>query len=151
MLSDTPCAACGGDCRLEELAYAFSYHTTTPIAYTSTPPAGGPHHPCWTSFGAHRDRVEDEHWVHNLEHGGVAMLYACDGCAEVSEVEGTATSSPFGLALPYDELRGPFAVVSWGWRLTLGCWDADVAGAFLLDHQDRAPESVLADPGADCM
>lgn len=152
VVSRTPCDACGGDCVLEELAYAVSYHTTVPIDYADTPPAGGPHHPCWTWFGVHDDPIEDERWVHDLEHGGVALLHACSGCdADVASLEAVATSSPFGLALPYAEMATPYAAVSWGWRLTLGCWDEQVARSFLAEHENHAPESVLADPSADCM
>ncbi|MCB9687392.1 MAG: DUF3105 domain-containing protein [Alphaproteobacteria bacterium] len=152
VLSTTACDACGGDCLLEELSYAVSYHTVVPIDYADTPPAGGPHHPCWTTFGVHTDAVEDEHWVHNLEHGGVALLHGCSGCdADVASLEGVATSSPFGLALPYPDMEQPFTAVSWGWRLTLGCWDEEAVATFLAEHENRAPESVLADPGANCM
>ncbi len=152
VLSVTPCDACGGSCTIEELSYERSYHTTAPIEYASTPPAGGPHDPCWTTFGVHDGAVDDERWVHNLEHGGVALLYACEDCeAEVAELEQVALGSPFGLALPYDGMEATFAAVAWGWRWTASCWDADLARDFVLAHQDEAPESVLADPSAGCM
>lgn len=151
VLSSTPCDACGGDCLVEELAYAQRYHTPEPIDYASVPPAGGPHDPCWTTFGVHDVEVEDDRWVHNLEHGGVALLHDCVDCdVEVAGLEEVALGSPFGLAVPYPAMDGPFAAVSWGWRWTAGCWDADFARDFVLAHQDQAPESVLAGPSESC-
>src|SRR4051794_21406825 len=80
VLSTASCGACGGDCTLEQLEYDQSYHVGGPIDYADRPPAGGPHDPCWAPWGVHSEPVADDHWVHNLEHGGIVYLYCCTDC-----------------------------------------------------------------------
>lgn len=150
VVSSTPCAACGGDCLLEELSYDLRYHTTEPIEYRDAPPAGGPHNPCWTTFGVHDVPVDDERWVHNLEHGGVAFLHDCAGC-DVGALEADASSRPFGLAIPVEGMPTPFAAVAWGFRMTTSCYDAAEFSSFYEAHVDRAPESIAAGPAETCM
>lgn len=152
VLSTTPCGACGGDCAVEALSYAAAYHVTGGVEYGDVPPAGGPHDPCWATFGVHDEPVADEHWVHNLEHGAVVVLHDCDGCdAEVAEIEAWAADRAWALVTPYTPVGAPFAALAWGWRLRLGCWDEPEVSGFYDDHVDQAPESVLADPAASCM
>jgi hypothetical protein len=49
----------------------------TPISYLSNPPASGPHWPWPANWGMHAGIVPHEWWVHNLEHGGIVLLYNC--------------------------------------------------------------------------
>lgn len=151
--SGIPCEACDGDCLLEELTYPTSYHTREPIPYADLPPAGGPHHPCWAPWGVHTTALEDDNWVHNLEHGGVAWLRSCDDCPD--EVAATETFvvavGSFALSTPYPLMTSRFAAVSWGWRLTSSCYDADTYEAFYFAHFDQGPESTSSMPADDCM
>jgi hypothetical protein len=156
VVSSEPCDACGGDCLLEELDYAEAYHASGGVDYVDTPPAGGPHDPCWAPFGVHPEPVPDERWVHNLEHGAVVFLHhesACDGdcSADVLSLEGFTATSEWALSTPYDALDTPFAALSWGYRLTLGCWDPALAATFYDEHLDQGPESVLSGPSQSCM
>jgi len=54
----------------------------TPITYKHDPPASGPHWPLpygrW-AWGAFDETIPRESWVHNLEHGGIVLLYNCSG------------------------------------------------------------------------
>jgi hypothetical protein len=150
VVSSTPCSACGGGCLIEELAYTEQYHTTDPVPYASTPPAGGPHNPCWAVWGSHTDPVLDDNFVHNLEHGGVAFVYA-DSSLQ-SEIDALAKElGDFMFTTPYAQQDSAMSALAWGWRLSLGCFDDATLRAFYADHVNQAPESILADPSAGCM
>ena len=49
----------------------------SPINYASYPPASGPHYPAPASWGTYDSPLEEGRFVHNLEHGGIAILYKC--------------------------------------------------------------------------
>jgi hypothetical protein len=153
--SSTPCAACGGDCLVEELWYPGRYHDPMPIEYTVRPPAGGPHNPCWATFGVHAEPVPDDNWVHNLEHGAVVYLYACGDAPCPDEIaQLTALADARGeltLVTPYDEMDVRFAAVAWQVRMLTGCVDAAAFDAFWDERVDQAPESVASDPSTACM
>jgi Protein of unknown function (DUF3105) len=149
-VSSEPCDACGGDCLLEQLAYDKRYHTTEPIAYASTPPAGGPHNPCWAVWGIHDEPVLDDNFVHNLEHGGVVFAYSDD--ALQGEVDALATKlGDYMFTTPYTQQKSAMTAVAWGWRLSLGCFDESLLSTFYTQHVNQGPESLLADPSAGCM
>lgn len=94
--------------------------------------------------------IRPEAWVHNLEHGGVVVLYACPtGCASdlqsIHDLISTAPPEPsFGevkiIDAPYTVPGHRFAVIAWGWRLFLDTWDTPTARAFYQAHVDTAPE-----------
>lgn len=153
VLSQTPCGACGGDCLIEELSYGAALHTTSPIDYAEPPPAGGPHNPCWAPWGMSEQPIEDDNFVHNLEHGGIVFLWSCEGCdSEVSLIEGIVEEKGiFTLATPYPDMDVPFAALSWGFRLTMSCLDTGELSSFYDAHVDAAPESLPSGPSPDCM
>ena len=154
VVSSEACDACGGDCVDELLAYTERYHTTEPIDYSVTPPAGGPHDPCWADFGVHDEPVEDDNFVHDLEHGAVVILWNCpDGCgAEQASIDALVpTLGEFALSTPYSEMESPFAVVAWEHRLLLGCFDADATSTYYAEHVDQGPESTSSAPPGGCM
>lgn len=152
-VSTETCASCGGDCRIDELVYPARYHVTDPIDYPDRPPAGGPHDPCWSSWGVHETPVEDDNWVHNLEHGAVVFLHNCTDCdAEITAIAGVATSAgDFSLVTPYALMEEKYAVVAWGWRMVSGCFDPAATEAFYTAHADQGPESSTSDPSTACM
>ena len=45
--------------------------------YQHNPPASGPHWPSPAAWGVHSEVLPREWWVHNLEHGGIVLLYNC--------------------------------------------------------------------------
>lgn len=153
VLSSVPCEACGGDCLLEELAYQTAAHTTAPIDYQDVPPAGGPHHPCWSEWGVLPAPVPDDHFVHNLEHGGIVWLHSCEDCPEdVAALESLVEEKGiFALVTAYPEMDSRFSALSWGWRLTTGCLDLELFSSFYDEHVDQAPESIPVGPSGACM
>ena len=152
VLSSEPCDACDGDCVLEELAYPTqAYHTSEPVLYADRPPAGGPHDPCWATWGAHREPLPDERWVHNLEHGGVVYVYQDPVPSAVTALEALADEKGvFVLVAPYADMDSPYAAISWGFRMLTGCVDDEAFRAFYDEHVDQAPESLPQDPGSAC-
>lgn len=152
LLSTTPCEACGGDCVIEELAYPARYHATAPVDYVDLPPAGGPHDRCWADWGVATALVDDDNFVHNLEHGGVALLWNCspDCPDERAAIEAFVASHERTLATSYPAMPSRFAVVAWGARLTASCLDVPEIEAFYVARFDRGPESTGSLPPSGC-
>ena len=149
-----PCTACGGDCDYESLNYASRNHIQTDLLYAGTP-AGGSHHLCWAPWGISTTPVGDEHWVHNLEHGGVAFLYRCttDCSAEVVQLTDYVSTLPVGTAVmsPEPMLNHRFTVVAWGYRLETDCLDLAAFEAFYIEHQGHGPEATTMPPPPQCL
>jgi hypothetical protein len=155
LLTSEACLACGGDCVLESFTVNDRSHVDGGVDHQDLPPVGGNHDPCWASYGVHEEEVADENWIHNLEHGAVVLLYNCpEGCedevAVLSSVSAAVAPSTV-LVTSYPAMDVPFAAVSWGWRLLLGCADDPAAFSdFYAEHFDGAPESVTAGPSSQC-
>ncbi|MBM4292980.1 MAG: DUF3105 domain-containing protein [Deltaproteobacteria bacterium] len=123
-----------------------------PIEYLYAPPSSGAHRPQWGRWGEY-SWLPPERWLHNLEHGGVALLY--HPCAPAELIEGLralARSYPpdDGGALrwvmtPYGDMDHPAALVAWQWLARLDCLDADEARAFIARVYRQAPEDVAGD------
>src|SRR5690349_9905936 len=123
VVEDGVCTSCGS-CETSFEVDSFN-HVTDRIDYADLPPVGGDHNACWTTFGVHKRELDDDYWVHNLEHGAVVFLHNCpDGCdAERAELEAMAEGRPFALVMPYAKLPTRFGVVAWGFRLLSDCFD----------------------------
>lgn len=150
--SDGPaCNDCGA-CEERMLAIGSAKHAEGDIDYKDDPPAGGAHNPCWAEWGAHTDEVRPENWVHNLEHGGVVLLYWCpDGCADtIAELTKFADTHERALLTPYRDLQTRFAYVSWGYRLLTNCDDTALVRMFYDAHVGRGPEDATSGPPAVC-
>lgn len=149
------CGQCDATCTYDEPAVTSASHIDGGLDYPDAPPAGGDHDPCWTTWGVHPTDPGDEHWVHNLEHGGVVYLYDCpDGCeADVAALEAMVADLPEGTVIlaPYDGLKTQFAAVAWERRLQLDCLDTGALVEFYERFVDNAPESVTAGPPGGCM
>ncbi|HUR16058.1 MAG TPA: DUF3105 domain-containing protein [Candidatus Limnocylindrales bacterium] len=101
-------------------------------------------------------------WIHNLEHGYVAVLYRCpggviggDGCPSQEEMNlmqqwydtapaPTVASCPKKvLVARFDEMATRFAVVAWGRSMLLDNFELDMAKTFAeqwMEH-DAVPEA----------
>ncbi|HEX2678719.1 MAG TPA: DUF3105 domain-containing protein [Polyangiales bacterium] len=141
---------CGG-CE-EHLPVTSAQHLVGTIHYPDPPPAGGDHNECWGTWGVHDTPLAAEHWVHNLEHGGVVFLYDCpSGCtAEVAALAKLVNAKPRTILSLYAPMPTRFAVVSWGYRLESDCLDLDAFTAFYLAHVNQAPEDIPDNPPAGC-
>lgn len=155
-LADEAAALCDGcdACAVDHPSVDGAQHVEGGVDYADLPPAGGDHDPCWTGWGVHAVDPGDEHWVHNLEHGGVVFLYRCpDGCPdEVVALEALVADLPPGTAIltPYEALPTAFAAVAWGHRLLTDCFDDRAMRGFYDLYVDQAPESVQSPPPGGC-
>lgn len=150
-----PIATCGAAV-VEQIPSRGAGHVPeAPISYVDNPPSSGDHRPAWARWGEY-DYLPPQRWLHNLEHGGIALLY--DPCAD----EATVTAlGDFARARADDE-GGPFrwvltpspglptrvAVVAWEWTWQAGCTAPEGGAsleAFVTDHYRKAPEDVAAD------
>jgi hypothetical protein len=140
-----------GDCE-QHILIAGAPHLSGPIDYPIKPPPGGPHNPCWGEWGVHDKPLAAENWVHNLEHGGVVLLYRCpEHCdSEVADLSDFVASHPRTVLTEYDELKTRFAAIAWGYRLLMDDLDLDAIGQFYIAHFDHGPESIDSPPPAGC-
>jgi hypothetical protein len=122
----------------------------TVIDWPMNPPTSGTHYPqpaAWAT--TYPFAVMRGNYVHNEEHGGIAMLYNCpDGCPDIVE-----SMTAFGQALPQDpQCETPVnarwivtpdpllpagvtvAAVAWGWSYTAPCFDDTAMSHFFNEH-----------------
>lgn len=160
--TDTAAPAC-----TPVIAFAASttaQHVTEPPSYPAYPPSSGDHYAVWSKWGVAEGIVPTANWVHNLEHGGVALLYRCDppctedvaamvglieqlpgdaACDDVTDVDHrvVVTEDP---CLP-DGVR--FAAIAWEWTYTASCLDTTSMLQFMIDHGGQAPEDECTEGG----
>lgn len=140
------------------------------IPWGSNPPATGNHYPVWAPWGQSQNGVVPRgNWVHNLEHGGVALLYRCPkGCPEV-----VARLSTLARSLPQDPLCTPpinarwlltedpllpanvqVGAAAWGSIFCAGEFgakeEADLR-TFIGERYNRAPEDTCAEGAVNWM
>ena len=154
-LESYPCDACGGDCLIEQFPVESASHVQGGVDYPNRPPVGGDHDPCWAPYGIHETELNDENWVHNLEHGAVVFLYKCpEGCEDeraVLESVAASVTPDTTLVTPYSLMTSRVAAVSWAWRLTMGCADEAQLLDFYESHVGQAPEDTTSAPPGSCM
>jgi hypothetical protein len=120
----------------------------TEIEWMHEPPHSGKHFPIWSSWGEKINPVERGYWVHNLEHGGIVLLYNCpNGCDEELDVlRAVFDARPeHSMLLTPDPLLGGsrFAAISWTWVYAFEEPALEQLLCFVDQHYDHAPESVL--------
>ena len=151
----TPCDACAGVCALTTQPIGGYDHVDGTIDYPDPPPTSGDHDGCWATWGSHAEEVPDEQWVHNLEHGGVAILFNCaDGCLDDAATAGAWAQASLApgrwIMSPYGEMEPGWAAVAWGVRLTLGCLDTVELQAFYDANVGHGREDETGDPPVSC-
>jgi len=150
-------ASCQGeaysiDCNSEQIIHKESgqvYHLDNPagICYEDNPPSSGVHRPMWGKWGEY-SYMPAQRYLHNLEHGGIALLY--DPCLDpvlIDELRLLACSRPDDdggefrwVMTPYPGLPTNIAVVAWEWTYLNDCFDADAISDFIDEHYRNAPE-----------
>jgi hypothetical protein len=129
----------------------------TPLTYATNPPSSGTHYGVWGRWGVHSQPLDRGYYVHNLEHGGVVLLYRCgEGCAEVKAaleaVLAARAADPAcseavrtRLILTADPLLDvPVAATAWQNTYRAQCVDTPSLNAFIDAHYGRGPESTCA-------
>jgi hypothetical protein len=135
-------------------------------SYNSSPPSSGPHCGAWGAY----DTFDADfplpacNFLHNLEHGAIALLYNCpDGCAEITDVleaimanppEDTGCIKPRLVLTPYSDMDVKVAAAAWGFTWTSDCMDdaaRESLEAFITAHiggSGDAPEPDVCGDGS---
>lgn len=115
------------------------------VTYTYCAPASGSHYnvagagPITARVYGPTDNVIPQGWIHNLEHGGLVVLY--QGTSEGATPEGQAKMKAFYEAFPpvpscgpvlarFDQMSSPFQAILWGRVLPLETFDEARIKAF---------------------
>ena len=132
--------------------------TGTQVTYTHQPPTSGSHYSetgvapvAWQTIGT----LQPEVWVHNLEHGGIVILYNCpSGCDDLQAklkayVDDLVPAEPrFGeykiIMSPYSEGMGSHtvALLAWHYIELLDGYDQAKITQFYEAHVDQGPEQI---------
>jgi hypothetical protein len=95
--------------------------------------------------------VRPEEYVHNLEHGGIVLLYRCDNpCPDlVKALRELYTTFPHArngkvkmVVSPDRKITSPIVILAWTWIDELPRMDRDRLLRFYREHVDRGPEDV---------
>lgn len=128
--------------------------SVNPNPYNSNPPTSGHHYQRWLTakFYDSPDPADgpypEGHLVHNLEHGYIIFWY---NCKILSDSECTTLKSQIKAAMegaqnfkviayPWNSIDVPVVLTSWGYRLSMKTFDANLAKSFIDQHRNRSPE-----------
>ncbi len=139
--------------------------------YAFCPPATGNHYnaqgegPVRPGIYGPDDQATPQGWIHNLEHGGLVLLYRCldgdracteEGQAELQQFNATFPNSPVCNLPPggvgpiiarFDQMQSAYAALLWGLVLPLDSLDVAQIHAFFAQQGERTnPESLCARP-----
>jgi hypothetical protein len=147
----------------------------TAVKYTFCPPASGKHYnqagvsgPINPKLYGPSDKTVPQNWVHNLEHGGLVLLYKCPGgdvtagaCSASGQQAMAALSTDFpnspvcnippGNVGPvitrFDDMDFNYAALVWDNVLPMDTLDLAQVKAFFLQQAERLnPELLCARP-----
>lgn len=153
-----PDASCPVTIDTPELLPASHVPEDTNPQYSSNPPSSGPHYPIWANYQEFQTPVKPGYLVHSEEHGGVLLLYKCDGaaCGPIQEglrkirddVPTDPTCDPTirvrVVIAPDPDLDVPVAAATWGWTYKADCLDVPTLEAFAKDHYGQGTEDTCA-------
>jgi len=149
--------ACPSPTVVEHVPEVGLAHVSLPdaITYAQSPPSSGNHRAEWAKWGEYTF-LPPQRWLHNLEHGGAALLYhPCADAKIIQELRGFArcrpaqsTGGPFRWVLtPYAGLPRRWAIVTWQWTLLGDCFDPVAIEQFLDAHYRKTEEDFGAHGG----
>jgi hypothetical protein len=157
-LSETPVdgSACNAVEREFPLEAGVHVAACTPIDSTTNPPCTGMHYPVWAAFRVYDAAIPRGFWLHDLEHGAVALGYSCTDCADEVDLA-VALLDEIGddplctvparrtLLTPDPRLETSWAAASWGFTLTADCFEPEVFRVFVETHRGHGLEAVCSD------
>ena len=118
-------------------------------SYNSNPPTSGPHAPSPTSWGVHTTPVPKENLVHNMEHGGVLILYNCTSrCDDIVTALADYTNAELAkgkniVMAPYPGMQQHIALVGWTRLDAFDDLDMERVQRFIDTHERRFnPENL---------
>lgn len=129
------------------------------VRFALCPPASGKHvnqrteGPIEPGVFGPDDKATPQGWIHNLEHGGLVVLYRCpgDACTDAGLAEmkalfarfpaGPVCGFPAGVNGPifarFDEMAWPVAALLWGEVMPLEAFDAERILAYWAQDGER--------------
>lgn len=120
----------------------------TPINYNDYPPSSGPHYATWAPWRYNDTEVQPGFWVHNLEHGGIVILYKCPAnCNQLKQQlrdlaanlpKARATAGPKIVIAPDNKIDATLVALAWTRRLKLDQFDKDQLERFYRAHVESA-------------
>ncbi len=120
--------------------------------YATYPPTSGQHWgETWADWTMYDRPLPPEEYVHNLEHGGIVLLYRCDKpCPDlVKQLRQLYTTFPHAkngkvkmVVAPDPKIKTPIAILAWTWIDELPRLDRDRLLRFYRAHVDQGPEDV---------
>jgi hypothetical protein len=132
---------------------------STQWTYKSYPPTNGPHYSVAgrapVNWGTVDTLVEGQ-FVHNLEHGGIVILYNCPSGSDCTSLKNSLTNYVQNLApleptfneakiimTPYSHgMQKKVALVAWKYIEFLDAYDQNAITQFYENHVDRGPEAI---------
>jgi hypothetical protein len=148
----------------EHIAEMPHWHLSPPetTTYNHNPPTSGCHYSIAgrapIAAGVH-GVVADPYWVHNLEHGYMAVFYSCpDGCAADEQrlrdwydglgpdplPAGCSGGGDFGypkvIVMPRAAMPHRFAAVVWNYAISMDQLDTALLDRFRENHLGHGPE-----------
>jgi hypothetical protein len=176
--SPTPSASPGASSRLGYFQPDMG-NTHIPLGksqkYTYCPPASGNHNfvtgvaPISPArFFKQGDKVVPQQWIHNLEHGGLVIVYrtdgpgvTTDGVAQLQQFFDAFPPSPIckvpahtlsPIIAPFNDMAWPFAALVWDRVLPMETWDPNLALQFYATESERldANGAFVAPPEPQC-
>ena len=134
----------------------------TQVAYKHQPPSSGDHYSSqlgplpWSTY---QQAVQPESFIHNLEHGGVVLVYKCTGTecddlykqAQAALAKLPSKAEPVNpvngaqqvqevkfLSTPYQKMSPKVALLAWDKEQDLGSIDVNAITSFFNTYVDRA-------------
>jgi len=132
---------------------------STQWTYKSYPPTNGPHYSVPGSAPAPWgtvDNLVEGQFVHNLEHGGIVILYNCPSGSDCTSLKNSLTNYVQNLApleptfneakivmTPYRRgMQKKVALVAWKYIEFFDVYDQNAITQFYENHVDRGPEAI---------
>jgi len=124
------------------------------IQYQHNPPSSGPHYPAPKDWGFYDQPVAAGYFVHNLEHGGIVVLYDCpNGCANlVTELKQIDQTFPKDKYAEVKMVISPYHPLPNGAQVSVLAWDHEFdftkgfnraqLQQFYQQYVDRGPEDI---------
>lgn len=129
--------------------YPAARHLSGRIAYTETPPMGGPHNVVWQNCGIYTTPIHNEHAVHALEHGAVWITYRPDlPAADVQRLHALAADD-YMLLSPYPGLPAPVVASAWNNQMQMTGADDPRLPEFIRRFKNNP--STTPEFGATCL
>ena len=140
-----------GDSTIDETPCDSAQHVPEPVevTYSDNPAACGAHRPQWGKWGEY-EFLPPQRYIHNLEHGGIALLYhPCADAATVDALRDYARARPADdggdfrwVLTPAPDLPTAIAVLAWGHRYQANAVDEAAIESFVSDTYRTSSEDI---------